>query len=89
MNNLAKNIKISVIFAVISGAFVGGLLTIYLWLIPYLVANPSVISLVENKAKDIWGVDLIVDAPKLHTSITPTIKFNVLILIKIMNKYLI
>lgn len=77
MNNLAKNIKISVIFAVILGAFVGGLLSIYLWLIPYIVANQKFINFVETKTKEVLGANLTIDAPELHTSLTPTIKFKV------------
>ena len=77
MNNLAKNIKISVIFAVILGAFVGGLLSIYLWLIPYIVANQKFINFVETKTKEVLGANLTIDAPELHTSLTPIIKFKV------------
>ncbi len=67
-----------IIGLVLAAVFVvGTLIALYLKGLPYFVSHPKVIEYVEQAAKKYAGADLKIVSPKLHTSLTPTIGFDV------------
>jgi len=76
-NKLSKRAKILSVFGIVSAAVVAFVLSIYLFLLPFAVSNPKVISFVENYAKDTLGADLEIKNPVLKTGLTHVVKFRV------------
>lgn len=77
MDKLSKNVKISLIFIAVLGIFLGAFMSLYLWALPAIVSNQKVISFIELKSKEILGINLIIEKPKLCTAVSPVVSFYV------------
>ena len=67
-------LSVTFVFALILGALP---FVLYLKVLPWAVSNPKVISYVEDVASKTLGADVEIEKPKLATSLSPEINFQV------------
>lgn len=77
MINKKKIIKLLAGLTITTGVIVGAPFALYLKILPAAVSNPKVINFVEKTAKKQADLDLKINNPVLHTSLSPIIGFNV------------
>lgn len=75
--DMSKKIKIPIIISSIIVLFVATILSLYLIVLPKVVATPEVWGYVNKIVKETCGAELIVTNPCLKTSLKPEIAFDI------------
>lgn len=74
---MSKKIKIPIIISSIIALFVAIILSLYLIVLPKVVATPEVWEYVNKIVKETCGAELVVSNPCLKTSLKPEIAFDI------------
>ena len=75
--DMSKKIKIPIIISSIIALFVAIILSLYLIVLPKVVATPEVWEYVNKIVKETCGAELVVSNPCLKTSLKPEIAFDI------------
>lgn len=74
---MSRITKFSILISTIIVSFVAIILSIYLFVLPKLVAMPNMWVFVNDMVKQTCGAELVVEKPNLKTSLQPDIAFDI------------